>query len=156
MNYTKIKGETGMKMKNRVNSEIKRKIYEYVSEIPYTAPQTTAEIRDGLRLNVRPNTYCNALSELVQEGLITRPAHNRYHMYKKGISQVQAKKTVTAKKPKPNPMSLKEIKEALDWVFREYIPHLERENKDLYNCLVRYGAISREAKVLYYERRVID
>ena len=145
-------------MKNRVNPEIKRKIYEYVSEIPYTAPQTTAEIRDGLRLNVRPNTYSIALSELVKEGLITRPAYNRYHMYKKGIPQVQVKKTV--KKPKPNPikdvMNLKEIKEALDWLFSVYIPHLERENKDLYNCLVRYGAISREAKVLYYERRVID
>ena len=151
MNYTKIKKETGMK--SRVNSEIKRAIYEYVSEIPYTAPQTTAEIRDGLRLNIRPNTYSIALSELVQEGLITRPAYNRYHMYKKGIPQVQAN---TAKKPKPNPMSLKEIKEALDWLFSVYIPHLERENKDLYNCLVRYGAISREAKVLYYERRVID
>ena len=80
-------------------------------------------------------------------------------MHKKGIP------TVTAKKPKPNPiktknkkdvMGLKEIKEALDWLFSVYIPHLERENKDLYNCLVRYGAISREAKVLYYERRVID
>jgi len=141
-------------MKVRVNPEVKEAIYRYVSEIPYTAPQTTAEIRDGLRLNVRPNTYSIALSELVQKGLITRPAYNRYHMYKKEIPQVQAKKT--AKKPKPNPMSLKEIKEALDWVFREYIPHLERENKDLYNCLVRYGAISREAKVLYYERRVID
>ncbi|MBV6504769.1 MAG: hypothetical protein ILNGONEN_00322 [Syntrophorhabdaceae bacterium] len=142
-------------MKSRVNPEIKRAIYEYVSEIPYTAPQTTAEIRDGLRLNVRPNTYCTALSELVQEGLITRPAHNRYHMYKEGIPQVQAKKTVTAKNKK-DVMSLKEIKEALDWLFSVYIPHLERENKDLYNCLVRYGAISREAKVLYYERRVID
>ncbi len=142
-------------MKNRVNPEIKRAIYEYVSEIPYTAPQTTAEIRDGLRLNVRPNTYSIALSELVQEGLITRPAYNRYHMYKKGIPQVQAKKTVTAKNKK-DVMSLKEIKEALDWLFSVYIPHLERENKDLYNCLVRYGAISREAKVLYYERRVID
>lgn len=146
-------------MKSRVNSEIKRAIYEYVSEIPYTAPQTTAEIRDGLRLNVRPKTYCTALSELVQEDLITRPAHDRYHMYKKDIPQVQAKK------PKPNPiktknkkdvMDLKEIKEALDWLFSVYIPHLERENKDLFNCLVRYGAISREAKVLYYERRVID
>ena len=144
-------------MKNRVNPEIKRAIYEYVSEIPYTAPQTTAEIRDGLRLNVRPNTYCTALSELVQEGLITRPAHNRYHMYKKDIPQVQAKKTVTEKtKNKKDVMSLKEIKEALDWLFSVYIPHLERENKDLYNCLVRYGAISREAKVIYYERRVID
>jgi len=141
-------------MKVRVNLEVKEAIYRYVSEIPYTAPQTTAEIRDGLRLNVRPNTYSIALSELVQEGLITRPAYNRYHMYKKEIPQVQAKKT--AKKPKPNPMSLKEIKEALDWLFSVYIPHLERENKDLYNCLVRYGAISREAKVLYYERRVID
>lgn len=141
-------------MKNRVNPEIKRKIYEYVSEIPYTAPQSTAEIRDGLKLNIRPHTYSIALCELVQEGLITRPARNRYHMYKKGIPQVQAKKT--AKKPKPNPMGLKEIKEALDWLFSVYIPHLERENKDLYNCLVRYGAISREAKVLYYERRVID
>ena len=148
-------------MKSRVNSEIKRAIYEYVSEIPYTAPQTTAEIRDGLRLNIRPNTYSIALCELVKEGLITRPVYNRYHMY----TQVQAKKIVTAKKPKPNPiktknkkdvMSLKEIKEALDWLFSVYIPHLERENKDLYNCLVRYGAISREAKVLYYERRVID
>jgi hypothetical protein len=118
MNYTKIKKETGMK--NRVNPEIKRAIYEYVSEIPYTAPQTTAEIRDGLRLNVRPHTYSIALCELVQEGLITRPAYNRYHMYKKGIP------TVTAKKPKPNPiktknkkvvMGLKEIKEALDWLF---------------------------------------
>lgn len=154
-----------MKKKNRVNPEIKRAIYEYVSEIPYTAPQTTAEIRDGLRLNVRPHTYSIALCELVQEGLITRPAYNRYHMYKKGIPQVQAKKTVTEKKPKPNPiktknkkdvMDLKEIKEALDWLFSVYIPHLEQENKDLYNCLVRYGAISREAKVLYYERRVID
>lgn len=146
-------------MKSHVSPEIKRAIYEYVSEIPYTAPQTTAEIRDGLRLNVRPKAYCAALSELVQEGLITRPALNRYHMYKEGIPQVhqvQAKKTVTAKKPKPNPMSLKEIKEALDWLFSVYIPHLERENKDLFNCLVRYGAISREAKVLYYERRVID
>ncbi len=144
-------------MKSHVSPEIKRAIYEYVSEIPYTAPQTTAEIRDGLRLNVRPNAYCTALSELVQEGLITRPAHNRYHMYKKDIPQVQAKKTVTEKtKNKKDVMSLKEIKEALDWLFSVYIPHLERENKDLYNCLVRYGAISREAKVLYYERRVID
>ncbi len=142
-------------MKNHVYSEIKKAIYEYVSEIPYTAPQTTAEIRDGLRLNVRPNTYSIALSELVQEGLITRPARNRYHMYKKGIPQVQAKKTVTAKNKK-DVMGLKEIKEALDWLFSVYIPHLEQENKDLYNCLVRYGAISREAKVLYYERRVID
>ena len=142
-------------MKNRVNPEIKRAIYEYVSEIPYTAPQTTAEIRDGLRLNIRPNTYSIALCELVKEGLITRPARNRYHMYKKGIPQVQSKKTVTAKNKK-DVMSLKEIKEALDWLFSVYIPHLERENKDLYNCLVRYGAISREAKVLYYERRVID
>ena len=142
-------------MKNRVNPEVKEAIYRYVSEIPYTAPQTTEEIRDGLRLNVRPNTYSIALSELVQEGLITRPAYNRYHMYKKGIPQVQAKKTVTAKNKK-DVMSLKEIKEALDWLFSVYIPHLERENKDLYNCLVRYGAISREAKVLYYERRVID
>lgn len=139
-------------MKSRVNPEVKRKIYEYVSEIPYTAPQTTAEIRDGLRLNVRPNAYSIALSELVKEGLITRPAYNRYHMYKKEIPQVQAKKTVNKK----DVMSLKEIKEALDWVFSVYIPHLERENKDLFNCLVRYGAISREAKVLYYERRVID
>ncbi len=146
-------------MKNRVNPEIKKAIYEYVSEIPYTAPQTTAEIRDGLRLNVRPHTYSIALCELVQEGLITRPSYNRYHMYKEGIPQV------TAKKPKSNPiktknkkdvMDLKEIKEALDWLFSVYIPHLERENKDLFNCLVRYGAISREAKVLYYERRVID
>lgn len=146
-------------MKNRVNSEIKRAIYEYVSEIPYTAPQTTAEIRDGLRLNVRPHTYSVALGELVKEGLITRPAYNRYHMYKKGIPQVlvQTKKTVTEKtKNKKDVMNLKEIKEALDWLFNVYIPHLERENKDLYNCLVRYGAISREAKVLYYERRVID
>lgn len=144
-------------MKNRVNPEIKRAIYEYVSEIPYTAPQTTAEIRDGLRLNVRPHTYSIALCELVQEGLITRPAHNRYHMHKKDIPQVQAKKTVTEKtKNKKDVMSLKEIKEALDWLFSVYIPHLERENKDLFNCLVRYGAISREAKVLYYERRVID
>lgn len=142
-------------MKNHVYSEIKKAIYEYVSEIPYTAPQTTAEIRDGLRLNVRPNTYSIALSELVQEGLITRPARNRYHMYKKGIPQFQAKKTVTAKNKK-DVMGLKEIKEALDWLFSVYIPHLEQENKDLYNCLVRYGAISREAKVLYYERRVID
>ena len=142
-------------MKVRVNPEVKEAIYRYVSEIPYTAPQTTAEIRDGLRLNVRPNTYSIALSELVQEGLITRPAYNRYHMYKKGIPQVQAKKTVTAKNKK-DVMDLKEIKEALDWLFSVYIPHLERENKDLYNCLVRYGAISREAKVLYYERRVID
>jgi hypothetical protein len=153
MNYTKIKKETGMKKKVRVNPEIKRAIYEYVSEIPYTAPQTTEEIRDGLRLNVRPNTYSIALSELVQEGLITRPAYNRYHMYKKGIPQVQAK---GSKGNKKDVMSLKEIKEALDWLFSVYIPHLERENKDLYNCLVRYGAISREAKVLYYERRVID
>ena len=142
-------------MKVRVNPEVKEAIYRYVSEIPYTAPQTTAEIRDGLRLNVRPNTYSIALSELVQKGLITRPAYNRYHMYKKGIPQVQAKKTVTAKNKK-DVMDLKEIKEALDWLFSVYIPHLERENKDLYNCLVRYGAISREAKVLYYERRVID
>lgn len=132
-------------MKSRVNHEIKRRIYEYVSEIPYTAPQTTEEIRDGLRLNVRPNTYCTALSELVQEGLITRPAYNRYHMYKKGIPQVQAKKTVTAKNKK-DVMSLKEIKEALDWLFNIYNPHLERENKDLFNCLVRYGAISREGR----------
>lgn len=141
-------------MKNRVNPKIKRAIYEYVSEIPYTAPQTTAEIRDGMRLNVRPNTYSIALSELVQEGLITRPAYNRYHMYKKGIPQVQAKKTAKTKNKKD--VDLKEIKEALDWLFSVYIPHLERENKDLFNCLVRYGAISREAKVLYYERRVID
>ena len=49
-------------MKIRVNPEIKRVIYEYVSEIPYTAPQTTEEIRDGLRLNVRPNAYSIALS----------------------------------------------------------------------------------------------
>ncbi len=85
-------------MKNRVNPEIKQAIYEYVSEIPYTAPQTTAEIRDGLRLNVRPNTYSIALSELVQEGLITRPSYNRYHMYKKGIPQVQVKKKLSQQK----------------------------------------------------------
>ena len=146
-------------MKNHVYSEIKKAIYEYVSEIPYTAPQTTAEIRDGLRLNVRPNAYSIALSELVQEGLITRPARNRYHMYKKDIPQVTAKKpksNTIKTKNKKDVMNLKEIKEALDWLFSTYIPHLERENKDLYNCLVRYGAISREAKVLYYERRVID